>query len=632
MAGELGFVGGVGVKELSYAASTLQGRRASTWRKGLTSMSQLNWGAGFDGERIVSARDPSRQVFERRMVPDGTPAAGVLVLHGLLFHSGWYSELAEGLCKDSRAVVHGLDLPSHGKSDDIDGLRMYAKDPEDFMDEIEAALLRLKDSVAPETPLFLLGDSFGGVLALLAVLRPGLSELLKGVVLCSPLVRMEEMSTNGMDFSPLVKGGLNFMGSLTPEWELPDAMSKTDWDKMFGDAEAAAFSKKDPLGGYNDAFRYASGALVMNLSHDLEQKLPTIFLDNMLILHNELDHHSSISNSELIMKKVTVFQQKKLVRLPGEGHAVFGDVPEQRTANIQTIASFIKDLSEGAAEQTVEQSALQSKPVTPEPAASVRVIKVVKSQARDSKETEPGFEVLEAPSQIASTEKSTASNGVPVGTGKTAASNGVPVSAAQDAKPLSASGGKPEAHVFHAKQVTSKPKLKTIVVKSATVPAAKAENPISLKTPEAKEWRAGWKIARQSGQKNKKRQVDLEGIDMKVLERFNFATGHTTSITSRIEDIPREPSSPPPPVDVFWKGEQEAPPATEARPAEAASSVTKSEVDVDDIKLARVSMMLGKQTSAEDGAATPGSRPTSAFLKARSRNHPPQGPAIANAF
>ncbi|KAJ8903435.1 hypothetical protein NDN08_004543 [Rhodosorus marinus] len=613
MAGELGFVGGVGVKELNYAASTLQGRRASAWRKGLTSMSQLNWSVGFDGEPITSARDPSREVFERRRVPGGKPAAAVLVLHGFLFHSGWYAELAEGLCKDSQAVVHGLDLPSHGKSDDIDGFRMYAKEPEDFMDEIEAALLRLKDSVAPGTPLFLLGESFGGLLSLQAVLKPDLADLLKGVILCSPLVRIEEMSM------PLVKGGLNLMRNLTPEWELPDVISKTDWDKMFGDAEAAAFSKEDPLSGYNTILRCACGALIMDLSNDLEQSLPRVTLDNLLILHKELDHRSSISNSELIMKKATVFQRKELVKLPGEGHAVFGDIPEQRTANIQKIASFVSDVS---ADSAIEGAVEQSKPATPEPAAPVRVIKVVKSQARDAKETEPGFEVLEAPSPVATTEES-------------AASNGVPVSAVQDAKPLAASEAKAKAQVFRAKQVTSKPieetpqappKPKTIVVvKSAPARSAKKEKLIATKTPTAKEWRAYWKSPRRSGGKNIKRLVDLAGIDMLALERFNFAVGFTTSITSRIEDIPRE-TTPPPPVDVFWKDEEAK---AAVQPVEAASSDIQSGVALDDVKLARVSMKLGKEPTA-NGTAMPGERPTSAYLKSLSRNNPPQGPAIAN--
>eukprot|EP00189_Rhodosorus_marinus_P012307 CAMPEP_0184745188 /NCGR_PEP_ID=MMETSP0315-20130426/7853_1 /TAXON_ID=101924 /ORGANISM="Rhodosorus marinus, Strain UTEX LB 2760" /LENGTH=622 /DNA_ID=CAMNT_0027217211 /DNA_START=18 /DNA_END=1886 /DNA_ORIENTATION=- len=622
-------------------------------------MSQLNWTVGFDGEPITSARDPSRQVYERRLAPEGTPAAGVLVLHGFFFHSGWYTELAEGLCKDSRAVVHGLDLPSHGKSDDIDGLRMYAKEPEDFIDEVEAALLRLRDSVAPGTPLFLLGDSFGGLLALLTVLRPGFSEMLKGVVLCSPLVRIQEMSM------PLAKSALSIGRRLAPEWVLPEVMSKADWDKMFGDAEAASFSKEDPLSGCNAVVRYACGALIMDLSDDLEQRLNKLHLDNLLVLHKELDHRSSISNSELIMKKATVFQRKELVRLPGEGHAVFGDIPERRTTNIQKIASFIKGLSNAP---PIEGAVEQSKPDTREPAAPVRVIKAVKSQARDSTESEPGFEVVEPPSPVAGAEQS-------------AASNGVQLSAVQDAKSLAATGGETGTQVFHVKQVTSKPteeppraptivaskpmeetpqappnvaskppeespqahtsiaskpieeaptKRRTIVVvKSARVPAVKVDKLFDLKTPVAEEWRAGWKSPRRSGRKNSKRQVDLEGIDMQKLERFNFAMGHTTSITSRIEDIPRE-TPPPPPVDAFWKGD-EAPPVAEVRPVDASSTDVQSGVDLDDKKLARVSMMIGKEPPA-NGTFRSGDRPTSAYLKALSRNNRPQGPAISSAF
>mmetsp|Transcript_44012 Transcript_44012/g.171821 ORF Transcript_44012/g.171821 Transcript_44012/m.171821 type:complete len:180 (+) Transcript_44012:104-643(+) len=120
------------------------------WRRlcCLRMTNELNSGEGFDGALVESVRDSKRNIYERRTGPDGVPASGVLLVHGHLMHSGWFGPLARELSTRAEAKVHGIDLPSHGKSDNINGCRGYGKSMDDFVPEVKAALSRLQKNTS----------------------------------------------------------------------------------------------------------------------------------------------------------------------------------------------------------------------------------------------------------------------------------------------------------------------------------------------------------------------------------------------------------------------------------------------------------------------------------------------------
>ncbi|KAJ8903436.1 hypothetical protein NDN08_004544 [Rhodosorus marinus] len=305
-------------------------------------MGALNSGEGFNGEYVASSRDPSMKIFYRRRVPEGTPASGLLIVHGYLWHSAWFWELARDLSQEALTEVHAIDLPSHGLSDNIDGLRAYGKSPEDFLEEIEAALDRLRSALPDDAPIFILGESFGGLLVLLLNLNPRFADLFQGVVLCGPVLLPNKEIVPSKIVLTIMRLVRNVFATAVPPGQ--DLSGKT-WAEAFGDPVAVELSQNDSLVGYGEPMRLAFAVSMFEAIDRVEATLGNMKLRNLLILHNEEDTRSSISNSELIMKEVQVSGKKKLVRIPGRGHQVFQDAPERRVENIREVVSFVKELT-----------------------------------------------------------------------------------------------------------------------------------------------------------------------------------------------------------------------------------------------------------------------------------------------
>lgn len=90
----------------------------------------------------------------------GKPKAVVMLIHGLGEHCQRYEHLAKHLNKAGFALS-SMDLPSHGQSD---GIRGHI----DSFDNYENAVLELHTrtkALYPDTPIFLLGHSMGGLIA-----------------------------------------------------------------------------------------------------------------------------------------------------------------------------------------------------------------------------------------------------------------------------------------------------------------------------------------------------------------------------------------------------------------------------------------------------------------------------------
>ncbi|XP_011806125.1 PREDICTED: monoglyceride lipase isoform X3 [Colobus angolensis palliatus] len=120
-------------------------------------------------------------LFCRYWKPAGTPKALIFVSHGAGEHCGRYEELAQMLM-GLDLLVFAHDHVGHGQSE---GERMVVSDFHVFVRDV----LQHVDSMQkdyPGLPVFLLGHSMGGAIAILtAAERPG---HFAGMVLISPLV------------------------------------------------------------------------------------------------------------------------------------------------------------------------------------------------------------------------------------------------------------------------------------------------------------------------------------------------------------------------------------------------------------------------------------------------------------
>jgi alpha-beta hydrolase superfamily lysophospholipase len=89
------------------------------------------------------------------------PRGVVALVHGIAEHCGRYAFLAERACERGLGVA-SLDLRGHGRSP---GERSYVERFDDYLLDVDALLARAQE-LAAGCPLFLMGHSMGGAIAL----------------------------------------------------------------------------------------------------------------------------------------------------------------------------------------------------------------------------------------------------------------------------------------------------------------------------------------------------------------------------------------------------------------------------------------------------------------------------------
>ena len=119
------------------------------------------------------------RLFRQCWHPAGPARAVVANIHGLGDHSGLYPTLVEHLVR-RRIVVHAPDLRGNGRSP---GQRAYISSWADFREDLHRFLAVVRHE-HPGLPLFLLGNSLGGLIVLEYTLHH--PEHLAGVIAAAP--------------------------------------------------------------------------------------------------------------------------------------------------------------------------------------------------------------------------------------------------------------------------------------------------------------------------------------------------------------------------------------------------------------------------------------------------------------
>ncbi|HID77735.1 MAG TPA: alpha/beta hydrolase [Planctomycetaceae bacterium] len=116
-------------------------------------------------------------------LPSDPVRAVMLLVHGIVEHSGRYSELARRL-NEGGCGVYGLDLRGHGRSE---GKRLWIERFEQYVEDVSGAVEWLR-SRHPAQPVFLFGHSMGGAVVLRFSLtrRPDV----QGLVLSAPALKL----------------------------------------------------------------------------------------------------------------------------------------------------------------------------------------------------------------------------------------------------------------------------------------------------------------------------------------------------------------------------------------------------------------------------------------------------------
>jgi lysophospholipase len=121
--------------------------------------------------------------------PVSAPRAILLLSHGLGEHAGRYAPLARDLAP--RGIeVHALDHRGHGRSG---GVRGHAMRFGQLVDDFDAFARRVMGDAPADVPVFLLGHSLGGLIAIRWLERTG-GQGLRGAILSAPLLGIAKVA------------------------------------------------------------------------------------------------------------------------------------------------------------------------------------------------------------------------------------------------------------------------------------------------------------------------------------------------------------------------------------------------------------------------------------------------------
>jgi alpha-beta hydrolase superfamily lysophospholipase len=254
--------------------------------------------------RIEQDRLPigrGRALFYRRLLPEPARAA-VLILHGIHEHSGRYEDMMRAL------GGHGLacwapDYRGHGRSGRVPG-------DLEGMDRVLGDIERVQGLAAaarPGLPLFLLGHSLGGLVALRYALDH--QRELAGLVLSATSVSIPD----NMQVPAVILKAAALLARLLPR--LP--VQAFEWREVSRDPEVIREIRDDPL-YYKGKIRARTGHELLRTMAAVSGRLEEIRLP-VLVMNGGEDRLYPPRSSEEVHRRVAS-TDKTLRIFPGVWH------------------------------------------------------------------------------------------------------------------------------------------------------------------------------------------------------------------------------------------------------------------------------------------------------------------------
>ncbi|KAL7479605.1 hypothetical protein ACHAW6_005356, partial [Cyclotella cf. meneghiniana] len=185
---------------------------------------------------------------------------------------------ASSLLAKNGFTVYALDLPGHGLSP---GTRGYLTGVNDLIEDGVAVARHAKtDAISSNNrkslPLFLLGSSMGGSIALKVAQRLG-SDFVRGVVMLAPMLSLK--------VSNFERLALSFLSLILPSMPLIPS-SATSPDKQYRDLQRRAECEADEL-SYKGNLRVSSALTCVDLALDISQSFEDVKVPFLCMLAEE---------------------------------------------------------------------------------------------------------------------------------------------------------------------------------------------------------------------------------------------------------------------------------------------------------------------------------------------------------
>ena len=258
--------------------------------------------------------------------PVGEVRSVCVIFHGYAAH-GKYGTIvfaAELLAASATAVV-ACDFRGFGKSPGQAGL---IESLESLLGDAEATVAFARAEF-PEVPVFALGSSMGGNVALHASLRFNF----RGVVLLGPMI--ETSARPPWWQVPLLKAVNCVPYARTAGLLSPSGLAS---DKQYKDPERRKICDDDEL-GYHGSMCLATAAALLEAISALQEKLHELTVP-MLIIHGDADEIVPLSGSKLLLDKAKS-QDKTLSVYPGMLHSPLCEFPDVRQKVEKEILDWI---------------------------------------------------------------------------------------------------------------------------------------------------------------------------------------------------------------------------------------------------------------------------------------------------
>lgn len=231
-----------------------------------------------------------------------------------------------------------------GRSDNLSGKRGLIREMTDHVAELSVVADRLAKQLPGGAPLFVLGESSGGLTAALLAFEE-VNARVAGYVLCAPVLFVKKELLPPRPVMEMVK----VMGKVFPGLAVPgEEVGGETWDMAFGDERCAELSKQDPFVGYGDPLWMGSAAAFLGGMEKIEeaQGKGEVEVRNLLVLHNKGDVRTEFENSRKFVERVQCEGSKELVEPGGSGHQLFQDTQEVTKDVIEKVVRFVVETTE----------------------------------------------------------------------------------------------------------------------------------------------------------------------------------------------------------------------------------------------------------------------------------------------
>lgn len=249
------------------------------------------------------------------------PRGVVLVVHGYAEHSGRYEALAAALNARGLAVS-AFDLRGHGLSQ---GRRVYVPHFAAYVDDL-ARFVGVVRARYPALPLFLLGHSVGGAVALHFALDHPTAPV-AGLVLSSPALRYPDTT------APFLRRAARCMSRLAPRLPTIVPFPPT---ALTADAAELARVEADPL-YYRGRLPARTGAELDAVTHRLPARYDALRLP-LLVFHGTADPITDPAGSAALYR-AAAGPDKTLRLFPGLLHETMHET--EREAVFTLVAEWI---------------------------------------------------------------------------------------------------------------------------------------------------------------------------------------------------------------------------------------------------------------------------------------------------